>query len=210
MQPVTAVISPQSAESGADVELREIVKSFGGDAPAVAGLSLAIAPGELVSFLGPSGCGKTTTLRIIAGFVDPDSGLCVDEATRTSPICPPNKRDIGMLFQSYALFPHLTAADNVAFGLRMRHIPRQRTAATRGRGARSRPAYGNSRTAIPHQMSGGQQQRVALARAIVIHPRVLLLDEPLSNLDAKLRRDMRTEIRQLQRQARHHDDLRHA
>ena len=164
----------------------------------MSGLSLAIAPGELVSFLGPSGCGKTTTLRIIAGFVDPDSGRVLMKQTDITDL-PPNKRDIGMLFQSYALFPHLTAADNVAFGLRMRHVPR-RERRQRVDEALDLVQLRDLVDRFPHQMSGGQQQRVALARAIVIRPRVLLLDEPLSNLDAKLRRDMRAEIRQLQRQ----------
>ncbi len=164
----------------------------------MAGLSLAIAPGELVSFLGPSGCGKTTTLRIIAGFVHPDSGRVLMKQTDITDL-PSNKRNIGMLFQSYALFPHLTAADNVAFGLRMRRVPRHERR-RRVEEALDLVQLRDFVDRFPHQMSGGQQQRVALARAIVIRPRVLLLDEPLSNLDAKLRRDMRTEIRQLQQQ----------
>ncbi|HEX5326358.1 MAG TPA: ABC transporter ATP-binding protein [Acetobacteraceae bacterium] len=186
------------AASGADVELRNIAKSFGSDAPAVSDLSLTVTPGELVSFLGPSGCGKTTTLRIVAGFVEPDRGqVLLNNADVTD--LPPNKRDVGMLFQSYALFPHLTVGDNVAFGLRMRRIPRQERR-RRVAEALELVRLQDFIDRFPRQMSGGQQQRVALARAIVIHPSVLLLDEPLSNLDARLRRDMRTEIRQLQQQ----------
>lgn len=164
---------------------------------AVDGLTLEIARGELLSLLGPSGCGKTTTLRMIAGFVQPSRGhimLNRTEITRR----PPHKRNIGVVFQSYALFPHLSALDNVAFGLRMRHLPRaeQRSRAAAALDSVGLAAFGDR---YPGQLSGGQQQRVALARALVIEPEVLLLDEPLSNLDANLRADMRDEIRSLQR-----------
>jgi putative spermidine/putrescine transport system ATP-binding protein len=179
----------------ADVELRDITKRFG-EATVVDDLSLTVAPGELVSLLGPSGCGKTTTLRIVAGFVDPDRG-CVLLKNLDVTTVPPNKRDVGMLFQNYALFPHLTAADNVGFGLKMRRIPRQERR-RRVDEALDLVRLREYADRYPRQMSGGQQQRVALARAIVIHPSVLLLDEPLSNLDAKLRQELRTEIRQLQ------------
>ena len=177
--------------------LRHVVKTFD-DVVAVDSVSLEVRPGELVTLLGPSGCGKTTTLRMIAGFVEPDAGeirIGAADVTRL----PPNKRDIGMVFQSYGLFPHMTVEDNVAYGLRMRRVP----AAERGR--RVEEALGlvqlpGLARRFPRQLSGGQQQRVALARAIVIRPSLLLLDEPLSNLDAKLREEMRWELRRLQRQ----------
>jgi spermidine/putrescine ABC transporter ATP-binding subunit len=165
---------------------------------AVDDLSLQVAPGELVSLLGPSGCGKTTTLRIIAGFVEPDAGRVRIKATDVTDR-PPERRDIGLVFQSYALFPHMTVEANVAYGLRMRGLPvdeRRRRAAE----ALALVRMGDLARRYPRQLSGGQQQRVALARAVVIRPAVLLLDEPLSNLDAKLRQEMRSEIRQLQQQ----------
>ena len=185
---------------GADVELRGITKFFGGDAPVVDDLSLAVAPGELVSILGPSGCGKTTTLRMVAGFVDPDKGRVILKNTDVTKR-PPHQRDVGMLFQNYALFPHLTVVDNVSFGLKMRRVSR------RERRRHAEEALDLVRLLdyadrYPSQLSGGQQQRVALARAIVIHPYVLLLDEPLSNLDARLRHDLRIQIRELQQQLR--------
>jgi len=179
-----------------DVELRRISKRFGIGVVAVEDFSLRIAPGELVSLLGPSGCGKTTMLRIIAGFAMPDAGSVMFGGKDITDE-PPNRRDVGMLFQSYALFPHMTVEANVAYGLRMRSVSklemRQRVhqvleqVRLTGTGQR-----------YPRQLSGGQQQRVALARAIVIRPSALLLDEPLSNLDAKLRQEMRGEIRQIQ------------
>ena len=177
--------------------LRDVVKTFD-DVVAVDAVSLDVRAGEFVTLLGPSGCGKTTTLRMIAGFVEPDSGeirIGAADVTRL----PPNNRDIGMVFQSYGLFPHMTVEDNVAYGLRMRRVP----AAERRR--RGEEALGlvqlpGLARRYPRQLSGGQQQRVALARAIVIRPSLLLLDEPLSNLDAKLREEMRWELRRLQRQ----------
>jgi putative spermidine/putrescine transport system ATP-binding protein len=179
----------------ADVELRGIAKRYG-EAVAVDDVSLTVAPGELLSLLGPSGCGKTTTLRVVAGFVPPDRGRVLLKNADVTAV-PPNKRDVGMLFQNYALFPHLTAADNIAFGLRMRGVPRPQRR-LRVEQALELVRLGDFGQRYPRQLSGGQQQRVALARAVVIHPSVLLLDEPLSNLDAQLRHELRTEIRQLQ------------
>ena len=167
-----------------------------GDSIAVSELTIEVAKGELVSLLGPSGCGKTTTLRMIAGFIKPTSGRIIlgDQDISQKPV---HTRNIGVVFQSYALFPHLTALDNVGFGLRMRHVSkneiRERAAA-----ALATVGLGAFLDRYPTQMSGGQQQRVALARALVIEPDVLLLDEPLSNLDAHLRAEMRSEIRSLQ------------
>ncbi|WP_270935350.1 ABC transporter ATP-binding protein, partial [Falsiroseomonas oryzae] len=166
-----------------------------GAAAAVDGVSLDVARGECIALLGPSGCGKTTTLRLVAGFVAPDSGhiLIGGRAVERDP---PHRRQIGMVFQNYALFPHLTAAGNVAFGLEMRNLPR---AEREARVAQALETVGLGRLAdrYPARMSGGQQQRVALARALVIRPELLLLDEPLSNLDAGLRVEMREEIARL-------------
>jgi len=160
-------------------------------------LSLDIAEGELVSLLGASGCGKTTTLRLIAGFLTPTSGTITlggKDLTRL----PAHKRDIGLVFQNYALFPHLSVADNVGFGLKQRGIAGE--ARTRRVGAMlERVGLTDLADRLPGALSGGQKQRVALARALVIEPPLLMFDEPLSNLDAKLRIDMRVEIRQLQR-----------
>ena len=166
-------------------------KSYG-DAVALDGVSLTLAQGEFVALLGPSGCGKTTTLRSVAGFVEPDAGE-IRLGTSALTGLPPHRRNIGIVFQSYALFPHMTAEANVGFGLRMRDIPR---ADARKRVAAALDLVGLARFAAryPAELSGGQQQRVALARALVIEPEVLLLDEPLSNLDAGLRAEMRDEI----------------
>ncbi|NBE54600.1 ABC transporter ATP-binding protein [Streptomyces boluensis] len=177
------------------VQLKRLRREFG---PTVAldGLDLDIAPGELVALLGPSGCGKTTALRIIAGFESADSGeLLMDGQDITS--VPAHRRDIGMVFQSYSLFPNMTAAENVAYGLRVRGVSSGERAS---RAAElldlvGLPGRGGH---YPHQLSGGQQQRVALARALAIRPRVLLLDEPLSALDAKVRLTLREEIRRIQ------------
>lgn len=185
--------SPVSVD--ADVELRGICKSFGGER-VVDDVSLAVAPGELISVLGPSGCGKTTTLRIIAGFVEPDAGHVLLKNANVTRV-PPYKRDVGMLFQSYALFPHRTVVDNVAFGLKMRGVGK-RERRRQAQEALEQVRLGEFAERYPRQLSGGQQQRVALARAIVIRPSVLLLDEPLSNLDARLRQDLRGQIRELQ------------
>jgi putative spermidine/putrescine transport system ATP-binding protein len=179
----------------AQLEIRNLVKRYG-DFHAVRDVSLSVADGEFLVLLGPSGCGKTTTLRMVAGFIEPSGGQVMLGGTDITQL-PPWKRNAGMVFQSYALFPHLTVAQNVAFGLEMRKVPRaeidkrveETLALVRLEG------YGGR---LPRQLSGGQQQRVAGARALAIHPDVLLLDEPLSNLDAKLRQEVRVEIRELQ------------
>jgi iron(III) transport system ATP-binding protein len=168
-----------------------------GDIAAVRDIDIEVQPGELLTLLGPSGCGKTTTLRMIAGFQEPTTGqifIGEREVTRV----PVNKRDIGFVFQSYALFPHLTVFENIAYGLRVRRKSESevRAAVTDVLALVGLEGFGRRPTS---ELSGGQQQRVALARAIVIRPRVLLFDEPLSNLDAKLRVEMRTEIQRLQR-----------
>ncbi|HWF40359.1 MAG TPA: ABC transporter ATP-binding protein [Candidatus Acidoferrales bacterium] len=160
-------------------------------------LSLEVEAGELMCLLGPSGCGKTTTLRVVAGFEAPDSGK-IRLANEDVTALPSQKRDIGIVFQSYALFPHLTVNENVGFGLKMRRRSRAETAQAVNE-ALKLVQLENVGHRLPRQLSGGQQQRVALARAIAIRPRLLLLDEPLSNLDAKLRDEMRTEIRRVQR-----------
>ena len=179
----------------AQLEIQNLVKRYG-DFHAVRDVSLNVADGEFLVLLGPSGCGKTTTLRMVAGFIEPTAGH-VKLGGADVTLLPPWKRNAGMVFQSYALFPHLTVAQNVAFGLEMRKVPRadmnrrveETLALVRLEG------YGGR---LPRQLSGGQQQRVALVRALAIHPDVLLLDEPLSNLDAKLRQEVRVEIRELQ------------
>ena len=180
----------------ARLQLTALTKTYG-DVRAVAGVDLDIGEGELVVLLGPSGCGKTTTLRMIAGFVAPSAGeirLGGHDITRQ----PPWKRNTGLVFQSYALFPHLTAAGNIAFGMRMRNLPQPRIDAKLAEVLRLVRLEGLA-DRLPRELSGGQQQRVALARALVIEPDILLLDEPLSNLDAKLRAEVRVEIRELQR-----------
>ncbi len=160
-------------------------------------LSLDVAEGELVSLLGASGCGKTTTLRLIAGFLEPTAGT-ITLGGRDLTRLPAYKRDIGLVFQSYALFPHLSVLDNVTFGLKQRGIaPAERE--KRARAMLERVGLSPLADRLPGALSGGQKQRVALARALVIEPPLLMFDEPLSNLDAKLRIDMRVEIRQLQR-----------
>lgn len=183
----------------AQVQLAELIKRFG-EQIAVDRLTLTIESGEFFSLLGPSGCGKTTTLRMIAGLERPDSGRVLFDGRHVTDL-PAYRRDIGMVFQNYALFPHLTVAGNVAYGLAGRGLSRAERA-RRVEAALERvalPGYGPRRVT---ELSGGQQQRVAVARAIVIEPAVLLLDEPLSNLDAKLRLDTRAELRRLQRELR--------
>lgn len=180
------------------VILKDLVKVFG-STRAVDHISLTIEPGELFFLLGPSGCGKTTLLRCIAGFNEPDGGQILigdRDVTRL----PPHQRDTGMVFQSYALWPHMSVAQNVAFGLEMRKIGKEETQ-KRVAAALEMVKMTDRAQHKPNQLSGGQQQRVALARALVIHPQCLLLDEPLSNLDAKLRLEMRTEIRRICKEA---------
>jgi putative spermidine/putrescine transport system ATP-binding protein len=185
-----------SAPSGAAaLTIERLTRRFGQQL-AVDEVSLSVAPGEMIVLLGPSGCGKTTSLRVIAGFVPASSGdVRVDGASILH--LPAYKREMGIVFQSYALFPHLTAARNVAFGLEMRRMPRAAIAARVAEMLRL-VKLEDFAERLPRQLSGGQQQRVALARALAIHPKVLLLDEPLSNLDASLRQEMAREIRLLQ------------
>lgn len=189
--PSGAPLHPGSAT----VEFRLLRRAFGSTV-ALDGLDLTVHPGELLALLGPSGCGKTTALRILAGFETHDSGEVLVDGRDVTRI-PAHKRDAGMVFQSYSLFPHLTAADNVAFGLKMRGSSKSER---RNRAMELLELVGLPQRAehYPHQMSGGQQQRIALARALALQPRVLLLDEPLSALDAKVRLNLREEIRRLQ------------
>jgi putative spermidine/putrescine transport system ATP-binding protein len=183
------------SREGTPVSLRNLTREFGAT-KALDGMSLEIAPGELVALLGPSGCGKTTALRIVAGFEFADSGEVLVDGRDVSGI-PAAKRDMGMVFQSYSLFPNMSALDNVGFGLRMR---KKAAAQRRSKAGELLEMVGLSAQAgqYPHQLSGGQQQRVALARALAIEPHVLLLDEPLSALDAKVRLQLREQIRNLQ------------
>ena len=180
---------------GTPVQLTDLRRSYGGVA-ALDGLTLHMEPGEFVALLGPSGCGKTTALRCLAGLEDPDSGTIVVGGNDLTKV-PTNKRDMGMVFQAYSLFPHMTARQNVEFGLELRGRDK---AARRARAAEMLDLVGLGKHAdkFAHQMSGGQQQRVALARALAIEPQVLLLDEPLSALDAKVRTQLRDEIRRIQ------------
>jgi putative spermidine/putrescine transport system ATP-binding protein len=180
---------------GTSVILRDLSRSFGA-VKALDGLSIEMAPGELVALLGPSGCGKTTALRIVAGFETADTGSVLVDGKDISSV-PAAKRDMGMVFQSYSLFPNMIALDNVAFGLRMRKV---KTADRRKRASELLDLVGLTPQArqYPHQLSGGQQQHIALARALAIEPRVLLLDEPLSALDAKVRLQLREQIRTIQ------------
>ncbi|MEK7204734.1 MAG: ABC transporter ATP-binding protein, partial [candidate division NC10 bacterium] len=178
--------------------LRKVFEGRGGGGPVVAvdGVSLEVKDGSLVTLLGPSGCGKTTVLRMIAGFETPTAGDVFVGDERITDI-PPNKRRISMVFQTYGLFPHMTVFNNVGYGLRIRRVA---AAEIRTRVLTMLELVGLAGTEgrLPSQLSGGQQQRVALARALITEPRVLLFDEPLSNLDAKLRVQMRLEIRRLQ------------
>ncbi|MDM8347187.1 ABC transporter ATP-binding protein [Pseudochrobactrum sp. sp1633] len=178
-----------------DVVLQSITKKYG-QVNAVNDVSMTIQQGELVAFLGPSGCGKTTTLRMIGGFVDVTSGR-ISVGGRDITHLPPHKRNMGFGFQNYALFPHMNVAANVAFGLEMRGLSKP-DIHTKVNLALDRVKLRQFADRLPKQMSGGQQQRVALARALVIEPDVLLLDEPLSNLDANLRHEMKEEIRNIQ------------
>ncbi|MCB1501309.1 MAG: ABC transporter ATP-binding protein [Bauldia sp.] len=180
----------------ARVRLSALRKTFGATV-AVASFDLDVADGEFVALLGPSGCGKTTVLRMIAGIAPPDSGT-IHFGDRRIDSLVPERRNVGLVFQSYALFPHMTLFDNVGFGLRMRRIPRTEIARRVG-DALALVDLAPMARRYPRLLSGGQQQRVALARALVVEPDVLLLDEPLSNLDAKLREHLRDDILALQR-----------
>ncbi|GAB2880384.1 ABC transporter ATP-binding protein [Nocardioides pacificus] len=181
--------------TGLAVHFEDLRRSYG-NVHALAGLTLEVAPGELVALLGPSGCGKTTALRIVAGLDDPTAGR-VSVGGKDVTRVPANKRDMGMVFQAYSLFPHLTVIENVSFGLKLRG---QARGVRRQRAGEMLELVGLSEQAdrYAHQLSGGQQQRVALARALAIRPSVLLLDEPLSALDAKVRSQLRDEIRRVQ------------
>jgi spermidine/putrescine ABC transporter ATP-binding subunit len=184
----------------ATITLRNLTKRFG-EVTAVDDVTLSVADSHFVTLLGPSGCGKTTTLRMLAGFTRPDGGeVRVDGELYSSPerALPPEKRQMGMVFQSYAVWPHLTVFENVAFGLRLQKLPAEEIR-RRVHGVLDRVGLADLGARYPNQLSGGQQQRVALARSIVVEPKILLLDEPLSNLDAKLRERMRTELKDLQR-----------
>src|SRR5690349_5038069 len=184
-----------SERSGVEVRLENLVRRYGA-VTALDGLSLTLAPGELVALLGPSGCGKTTALRLLAGLEAADEGKVIIAGEDVTDL-PANKRNIGMVFQAYSLFPHMVAWENVAFGLQMRGVG---TAERKQRALEVLELVGLGRFAnrYANQMSGGQQQRVALARALAIQPQVLLLDEPLSALDAKVRSRLRDEIRRVQ------------
>jgi putative spermidine/putrescine transport system ATP-binding protein len=186
-----------TTDNAATVEFRGLRREFGATV-ALDGLDLTVRPGEFLALLGPSGCGKTTALRMLAGFEHPTSGEVLVDGKDVTDV-PAHRRDAGMVFQSYSLFPHLNALDNVAFGLRMRKV---RTAERRSRAAEllDLVGLGDKGERFPHQLSGGQQQRIALARALALRPRVLLLDEPLSALDAKVRLSLREEIRRLQQE----------
>ena len=181
------------------VTIRGLTKRYG-DVAAVDGLDLAVGPGELVALLGPSGCGKTTTLRLVAGFLSPEAGeihvgdRCLSSA---SAVVPPERRKMAMIFQSYALWPHMTVAGNVAYGLRFGRRVDRSERDRRVREILKAVQLAGFEARYPGELSGGQQQRVAVARALVVEPEILLLDEPLSNLDANLREEMRFEIRRL-------------
>jgi putative spermidine/putrescine transport system ATP-binding protein len=180
------------------LQLTDVTLAYARDQIAVKNLNLEVESGELLALLGPSGCGKTTSMKAVAGLLEPVSGqirLGNKDITRV----PANRRDIGMVFQSYALFPHLSVFENVAFGLRIRRVETKELE-ERVRLALETVDLAGFHQRLPAQLSGGQQQRVALARAFVIRPQLMLLDEPLSNLDARLRLEMRVEIRRLQKQ----------
>jgi putative spermidine/putrescine transport system ATP-binding protein len=178
------------------LSIRSLSKAYG-DVQAVRGVDLEVRQGEFLSLLGPSGCGKTTTLQMIAGFVTPTTGKIVVDGQELTNI-EPEKRDMGVVFQSYALFPHMTVAQNIAFGLEMRRLVRDEVR-KRVEEALAMVRLTGLGDRYPKELSGGQRQRVAIARALAIRPRVLLLDEPMSNLDAKLRGEMHVELRALQR-----------
>ena len=179
------------------IAVKNVTKRFGAMA-AANDVTLAVEEGELFTLLGPSGCGKTTLLRLIAGFYTPDDGEILFDDRRVNDV-PPHERGIGMVFQNYALWPHMTVADNVGYGLKLRKVPGD-DIAQRVQAVLEKVKLGGLDKRYPGQLSGGQQQRVALARALVLNPAILLLDEPLSNLDAKIRIQVRAEIRKLQKE----------
>ena len=183
------------AQKGSLVELSNLVRRFG-EVTALDGLNLTIQPGELVALLGPSGCGKTTALRLLAGLDLADEGKVIVDGQDLTNV-PANKRDMGMVFQAYSLFPNMTAVENVAFGLKVRGIDTEKRL-RKANELLELVGLTTQANRFSHQMSGGQQQRVALARALAIEPKVLLLDEPLSALDAKVRTQLRDEIRRIQ------------
>ncbi len=186
------------------VALRGLTKNFG-SAVALDNISLEIAHGQLVCLLGPSGCGKTTALRLVAGFIEPTAGeIAIGDRVVSAPrrSLPPERRNVSMVFQSYALWPHMTVAENVAYGLTLRKIDRD-TIGKKVDAILATTKLSNLAARYPGELSGGQQQRVALARALIVEPETLLLDEPLSNLDANLREEMRFEVRRL------HDEYRY-
>jgi ABC-type Fe3+/spermidine/putrescine transport system ATPase subunit len=192
----TQLLSPPAvAGTHPDVELVGVTKRFG-DVAAVDGVDLSVRPGEFLSLLGPSGCGKTTTLRLIAGFERPDEGE-VRISGRDVSRLPPYKRDVNTVFQSYALFPHLSVLDNVAYGLKQRGLEKRERIA-RANEMLELVRLGGFGARKPRQLSGGQQQRVALARALVMHPQVLLLDEPLGALDLRVRKQLQIELKRIQ------------
>jgi len=185
----------------AGVTIKGLSKSYGAQAAAVSDLDLVIRDNSFVTLLGPSGCGKTTTLRLIAGYMRPDAGtIHIGDKVMSSPdrVVPPEHRGMGMVFQNYAVWPHKSVYENVVFGLKLRKVPRE-TARQQVAAALAQVNLSGLEDRLPSQLSGGQQQRVALARSLVVEPGILLLDEPLSNLDAKLRERMRTELKELQR-----------
>jgi len=190
-------LAAQTTGGDIAVKLRDVTKTFG-EVHALKDATLCVRRGELMTLLGPSGCGKSTLLNLIAGFLTPDRGELEIDGHRVTDI-PPYKREIGMVFQNYALFPHMSAADNVGYGLRMRRLAK-REVERRVADALALVRLSGIENRRPHQLSGGQQQRVALARALVISPKVLLLDEPLSALDRSLRASMQVEIKEIQRQ----------
>jgi ABC-type Fe3+/spermidine/putrescine transport system ATPase subunit len=188
------------ADAAKALAVRRLEKAFGGEG-GVRGVDFDLAPSEVVSLLGPSGCGKTTTLRCIAGFYKPDQGTIHIGGTLVAGpgvFVPPEERQLAMVFQNYVLWPHMTAFDNVAYGLKLRRVPRSEIAQRVDEIMALMGLTGLARR-YPHELSGGQQQRVSVARSLVVRPKVLLLDEPFSNLDAKLRIDMRQEMRDLLR-----------
>ncbi|KJF65746.1 ABC transporter ATP-binding protein [Rhizobium nepotum] len=179
------------------LSIRGLSKTYAGNVQAVRKVDLEVESGEFISLLGSSGCGKTTTLQMVAGFVSPTAGAVILDGEDISQAVP-EKRDMGVVFQSYALFPHMTVAQNIAFGLEMRKIKRPQLQ-ERVSEALAMVRLSGLENRYPNELSGGQRQRVAIARVLAIRPRVLLLDEPMSNLDAKLRGEMHVELRALQR-----------